>query len=149
MTAIEYVEGGEELLDRFAAMWERLNALHARICPDFSHLYAVRDFAWRKARWLSNCEGGLWACLALADGQPVGFLVCSIGASGEGEVATLYVEQTCRRTGVGTGLMERGMRWLKDRGAKDIGIDVVAGNDRAVAFYRTFGFKVRKTRMSL
>lgn len=146
---VAYITEGSDLPGRFRAMWERLNAHHGRVSPDFAHLYAGRDFSWRLDKWRRLGAGGIWNCLALADGVEAGFCVCTLDGAGGGEVATLYVEQAFRRRGIGAELVRLGLAWLAAHGAENVALEVVGGNDGAVAFYRSQGFRVRKMRLEL
>ncbi|GFK94673.1 Ribosomal-protein-alanine acetyltransferase [Fundidesulfovibrio magnetotacticus] len=147
MEQVIFVEGGWELLERTAALWERLNAHHARVNPDFEALFAGRDFAWRLAKWRAASGGGLRAWLALAGDDPVGFAVAAVDAAGAGELATLFVEEAWRGRGLGRELAERCLAWLEGRSVGNVSLEVVGGNAGAVAFYETLGFRVRKLRM--
>ena len=48
-------------------------------------------------------------------------------------------------SGVGRALMERFEQELRERGIASYGLDVMAGNDAALAFYATLGLQVAQT----
>ncbi len=137
------------MLSGLKGMWERLKAHHVSVSPDFGWLYAGRDFAWRMEKWLRLGAGGVWACVAASEGAEAGFCVCLLDGSGGGEVATIYVDDAHRRLGIGAALMRRGLSWLAANGAAGVTLEVVAGNEGALEFYRSLGFKPRTQRLWL
>ena len=56
-----------------------------------------------------------------------------------GEVKHLYVDQTCKRQGIGRRLMRAAFRQMADDGFKDAALAVVRGNTKALAFYAAMG----------
>ena len=62
-----------------------------------------------------------------------------------GEVETLVVAPEARGDGAGTALLDCAEAELGRRGAHDIVIGVLAGNDRALEFYRRRGMRPTMT----
>lgn len=149
MDGVTYVEGGAEMLPALKEMWERLNARNAAVSPDFGWLYAGRDFAWRMEKWPRPGPGGIRVCKAVAGGAEAGSRACLLDEAGGGEVASIYVDASQRRKGIGGELLRRGPAWLGANGASGVGLEVAAGKEGAVAFYRSLGFKLRSSRMWL
>lgn len=78
------------------------------------------------------------ALLALADGQPRGFVLGRVVA-GEAEVLTLAVPPALRRAGTGRALMRGLMHEAARRGAGVLFLEVGEGNVAARALYGSLG----------
>ncbi len=59
-----------------------------------------------------------------------------------GEIGALYVDGALQRQGIGRNLLATAMRHLKSQGFGGAGLGVVAGNERAIAFYTALGGRV-------
>ena len=122
----------------------------------FGHLYPPEDKDFFRAERFSLTrtqadltEAGRTIELALLGAELVGFL--DYGPMGlpyePGEPAALelyrlYIAQAQKGAGLARRLMERVLAWAKAAGAPALYLGVWAGNERALAFYRKFGFEV-------
>lgn len=81
--------------------------------------------------------------VAVLDGVIAGFY--SLGAPDKPEAVNylwhLYVDPQCQRRGVGRALNDAALAELKSRGASRVWLDVVAGNEKAIAFYAAMGWR--------
>lgn len=59
----------------------------------------------------------------------------------DGKVETIYVDARHRWTGAGRALIEAGTCWLRERGAGDASIEVIASNQAADGFCKRMGFR--------
>ena len=91
-----------------------------------------------------------FVALAERDGEAVGYAVChrhegwdDTWETGDwvGEVETLVVAPDARGGGTGTAMLDAAEAELGRRGAHDIRIAVMAGNDRAMEFYLRRGMR--------
>ena len=64
-------------------------------------------------------------------------------------IETLVVDETCRRRGIGTMLLDAAHRWAKEHGLPTIQLTVWAANAPALAFYTRHGFVVKTWQMEL
>lgn len=55
----------------------------------------------------------------------------------------LYVDPQHRRRGIGTALMHRAEAWARERGDRQIGLQVFASNQAALSLYSNLGFQVQ------
>jgi ribosomal protein S18 acetylase RimI-like enzyme len=102
---------------------------------------AQREAFW--ARSIESGESNVW--VAELDKQVVGWI--SLGASRDedvaaenvGEVMAIYVLARCWQTGVGLALWKAGLRDLMEQGFQCLTLWVLAGNERAIRFYRRAG----------
>jgi len=77
------------------------------------------------------------ACVADADGTPVGFAVVLPRPDGDAELDGLFVDPATQRLGIGRQLVERTRELARAMGASTLH---VVANDDALAFYRALGF---------
>ncbi|SOE05687.1 ribosomal-protein-alanine N-acetyltransferase [Rathayibacter rathayi NCPPB 2980 = VKM Ac-1601] len=80
--------------------------------------------------------------VAERDGEVVGYagLLCPAGAH-EGDVQTLAVIASVRRTGLGRRLLRALLDAARERGAREVFLEVRADNPAAQTLYRTEGFE--------
>ena len=146
MAATTYLELGPESIDLIKPLWEQLNQHHLIRSPDFRQHYEQMTFEARKTDLLKKER--LCIILALSDRARIGYCVCTI-AGETGEIDSIFVEDTYRRSGIGEQLMNRALAWLKAGGAKKKIVGVAAGNETAIPFYESFGFLPRMTVLQL
>ncbi len=63
-------------------------------------------------------------------------------------VNILVVDEDAEGMGVGRALMDFAEQWARERGCREVCLDVFAGNARAVAFYERNGYRVDHLRMA-
>ena len=66
-----------------------------------------------------------------------------------GIIEDCYVEESARRHGVGTALVEAGLGWFMGRGLRHVQLSVASRNEGAVRFWQSFGFEIGRHRMDL
>ncbi|MCX7738084.1 MAG: ribosomal protein S18-alanine N-acetyltransferase [Hydrogenothermaceae bacterium] len=59
-----------------------------------------------------------------------------------GEILMIAVDRKYQGMGLGKMLIEFALRMMKDKGVKEVYLDVFVENDKAVNFYRNYGFEV-------
>jgi ribosomal protein S18 acetylase RimI-like enzyme len=72
------------------------------------------------------------------EGEIIGSTTPYIDKDGHQQVGSLYVDKNWHGTGAGKQLMEKLIGWFDP--AKPIELDVATYNDRAIAFYKKWGF---------
>ena len=60
-----------------------------------------------------------------------------------GHIFLLYVSPEHRRQGIGTVLMQEAHAWAKNRGDRQIGLQVFADNQAAIALYNRLGYQTQ------
>jgi len=82
-----------------------------------------------------------------ADGDLLGFVLASLVRragpfveSERGEIGWLFVREEARRRGVGQGLAGAALRWLRERGARRVEVQVERANAVGRAFWDAQGF---------
>ena len=148
-------EGAGELLAAIESLWDALRAHHAALSSTWRR--SIEAAAWparREALFAKSSGGGAMLVLLArrADDRPargdvIGYCVCTITAARQGEIDSLFVTPAFRGAGVGRALMLRATRWLDERKADPVVVDVLADNADAVRFYERFGFASRTVTM--
>jgi ribosomal protein S18 acetylase RimI-like enzyme len=78
--------------------------------------------------------------IAVRDGQPVG--VCMLGLRGdEAWIGGLGVVVAERRGGLGARLMEAVLDEARERGVREVRLEVIVENERAIPLYERLGFE--------
>ena len=77
------------------------------------------------------------ACLWL------GLAIDQLTGDRHAHVFLLYVSQLHRRRGIGRSLMQLAERWARERGDRQIGLQVFQDNDPALNLYRALGYETQ------
>lgn len=96
---------------------------------------------WTPGMFKSALEGGSFEELYLLEdeGKCVGY-VCIYIFDDEGEVMSVCVHPEKRRLGYGKILVDRALALMKERGVKDVFLEVRKSNSSALALYCGAGF---------
>lgn len=116
---------------------EQLLALERRVYPD----------PWTRGMFLEELSHpGDRNWLASVPGEgPVGFVI-GIDQHDELHIANLAVAVGFRRRGIARALLERCIQSGRDRGARDVWLEVRASNSHALSLYGSAGFQVIRCR---
>lgn len=120
----EFTMMGEADLDAVAAAEARIHA-----------------FPWTRGNFADSLAAGHGAWIAFEGGVPAGHAV-AMRVLDEAQLLTIGVLPECRRTGVGTSLLEHLLAEARREGAARMFLEVRAMNEPAQAFYRRHGFAV-------
>ena len=148
MQPVEYQETDIAGIERIRTLWIQLNRHHQANARAFQEVYARWTFDDRKAYFITVAEqGSLRIDLAFdpEQGRYAGYCVSSLSKDREGEIESIYVDETYRSLGIGTNLLTRALTWLNNRGSIRNRVSVADGNEDAFPFYRKFGFYPRMT----
>lgn len=80
-------------------------------------------------------------------GSILGILRESEGCN-EGIISQLFVYENYRKRGIATKLFEKLQKWFDDKKVKLLSVDIVAGNEGALDFYKKLGFEVNRLRLT-
>ena len=143
MDEFEYISGGPELLDNIADLWAKLNQLHGNISPHFCEVFQQRAFHDRKKELIAKSKTGkLRVDIARLNSglDVIGYCVSTVDSNKEGEIDSIFVEEQYRCQGIAQQLMKSTLGWMGNLGVTKKHVSVVFGNDKALAFYKKFGF---------
>lgn len=73
------------------------------------------------------------------DGVVVGY-ICALSVADEGEIAVIATDESSRRLGVASLLLERAIDIFLKNGTKSLFLEVRKSNSAAIALYKKFGF---------
>jgi len=143
---VNYISGGHNLLGNIRPLWEGLNQHHGSVSPHFKNDFSAHRFDQRAGKLLTNNEGGeLYIAIALAGGQPVGYIIATAQVGGVGKIESIFIMEGFRGQGIGNELMCMALVWLDSKQVLTKLIDIVVGNEAAFKFYARFGFYPRMT----
>jgi ribosomal-protein-alanine N-acetyltransferase len=95
---------------------------------------------WSERSWQGELLGEQRAILIARAQDPVG--VISIKTIGElADLHRLVVELRSRRRGIGTDLVRAGLEVVRQRGVREVILDVGYDNEPAIALYQQLGFE--------
>lgn len=103
----------------------RLPAVLKAECAQASEIYAPPGSFWV----VFDAEAAV-ACVGIRRITPERY-----------ELRRLWVEPSCRRSGIGGKLLKGCLDWAKQSGATDVVLDVVPTRTRAIEWYQRWGFE--------
>lgn len=143
----------EYLLPAVAASARAVGArLEARHRPSFFELFdALFPKAYFSRERLVDMQGESHEIFVTRAGDRVdGFCVAFRSADGRrGEIQFLGVREDLRRKGLGRGLLDAGVTWLRDVGVGDVALNVADAGAGARSLYEQAGFELRYTGVGL
>ena len=142
MVEIYYLEGGQELLEKVAPLWESLNEHHQNTSEHFSRHFNQITFAKRKEEWLKNIKSGKLRIdlVQIKDSHEfIGYCV-SICNQNIGEIESIFVGDAYRNMRIGGCLMKRALDWMDIQSVKTRRVSVAVGNEQVLKFYERYGF---------
>jgi ribosomal-protein-alanine N-acetyltransferase len=114
-----------------------LAAAHALDERSFSSPWSLNNYRFE----VHDNQAGLPLVAQDAAGEIIGVLVLWLIVD-EAHVATIAVDERCRRQGIARDLLCAGLRMLADQGAVSATLEVRESNLPAQALYHGFGFEV-------
>jgi GNAT superfamily N-acetyltransferase len=131
--------------------WRPLRALRLRALAETPLAFGsslAREKALNETVWQERAAGGndRATFVAAQDGRWVG-LATGLAAGTDGPqpafpmLVGMFVDASARQQGVGAKLVERVAAWAKEQGAERLVLWAVAGNEPAMALYRSCGFQ--------
>lgn len=100
-------------------------------------------------------EPGRWLWWAVLDGERIGLANLRVYEHWHnpdtliGSIAEFYIRPEFRRHGHGRALAAQAFAYLWELGVDSIELEVLYGNDRALAFWGALGFEISRYRMVL
>lgn len=142
---VNYDVYGDEGLELIEPLWLQLRQMHRVESTHFKSTLGMKTFKERMDEILTKSSDGLLRVEIVKDegGQRVAYCVSSINGALTGEVDSIFVSLSYRRSGIGSKLMEDAMRWMDGLGAKKRVISTIVGNEGVHEFYAHFGFRPR------
>jgi ribosomal protein S18 acetylase RimI-like enzyme len=136
-------QGDVNDLDLIKPLWEKLNQLHFNLSPHFRNRF--QDMTWekRKQKLLEKSKDILVDYVVdNKNDEIIGYCISTIDIEDYkiGEIDSIYIDETYRKSGLGRQLVERAIQWLKFRNTETQKLLVGAGNESVFDFYKQFDF---------
>ncbi len=143
MKEFQIISGNGRDLDTVQSLWEKLNRMHSELSSHFQDRFREMDWEERKLKLQKKAKEMLVEyVINNANRQVIGYCISSIDKEDDktGEIDSIYIEASYRKSGFGKQLMGNALKWLNEKGAKTQRILVAAGNESVLEYYRQFGF---------
>lgn len=117
--------------------WDKFTVMDKKIFP---------DEVLTKESYISGLAGFKSLSVVAIDKETKDFLgYFRVGVYGnEGHISRVGVLPKCQRKGIGSDLMERAMRHLRNAGCKEYYLYVLADNEAAIKLYEKYNFKIKE-----
>jgi GNAT superfamily N-acetyltransferase len=142
--------GNESDLPAAAALWQRLDDYHRSLGLAFPHVDKAAEIWADSFRRTLGRFSFLW--LAEQGGVAHGFLMARVkqspaylGGLQVGEISDLYVSDELRGGGVASQLVAAALTKFRELGVHSVEVQVQAGNDGGLDFWRKRDFKTDLT----
>jgi GNAT superfamily N-acetyltransferase len=139
-----------------AADWEALRELRLRALADAPDAFAStleKEAAFPERVWRQRAEGeaGSATFIAWEDGAGIGMarIFAEADVPGRMHLVGMWVDPRHRHRGVAQALVERAVRWAKERRASEVILWVVDRNLPARRLYERAGFRPAGARQPL
>jgi len=120
-------------------LWEKLNRMHYEDSVYFEDHYESFTFEKRIASLAGKAEEDLKITIVVDGPKYLGYCVSSMEGK-HGEIDSIYLDEDLRGRGIGKDLVEKHIRWMKERGCERIRVAVSFGHDSVRDFYHGLGF---------
>lgn len=143
----QFVNGSS--LDR-ASLVKFMQKTYQELFPDqnFSHLavtvekyFSAETPLWWVEEKLENSAGNKVGCLWMGNG------IDQVKGDRHAHIFLLYVTPEHRRQGIGKSLMLLGEDWAKNRGDRQISLQVFQSNQPAINLYSQLGYQTQSLSM--
>ncbi|MBP2028663.1 ribosomal protein S18 acetylase RimI-like enzyme [Acetoanaerobium pronyense] len=121
-------------------IWEKNRDFHINISSFFNFLYEKLVFEDRMKPFESMNKDNLKITIAQQNDIVIGYCLSTINDY-EGQMNTIHVKEEARGRGIGKKLMERHLKWMKEKECLNISLHVSCENENTIAFYEGFGFR--------
>ncbi|VDK50991.1 unnamed protein product [Anisakis simplex] len=116
------------------------------ITKDLSEPYSIYTYRYFIHNWPSLCL----LALDRKTEKYVGAIVCKLDISRQnrrrGYIAMLAVDESCRRLGIGTRLVQQAIRNMQTTGCDEVVLETEVTNVNAIRLYTNLGF-IREKRL--
>ena len=134
--------GNIDDLDLIKPLWEKLNQLHLDLSQNFKSRFQNKTWESRKSYLIKKSKEIIIDYVTDDKNYIIGYCISTIDRENEkiGEIDSIYIDKIYRKTGIGEQLMNRAIDWLILKGTKTQKLDVGAGNEQVLEFYKHFDF---------
>ena len=145
MSEIKFRSAEEEDLASISKLWTQLNQFHHQLGMAFPEIEDATQ------KWQSSFERTLgrfsFLWLAEKDDEIAAFILARVkqspaylGSVQIGEISDLFVAEKFRGNEIGEKLVELAMQKFRELAMQSVEVQIQAGNDRGLDFWRHLGF---------
>lgn len=136
---IEVIDIFYDEIEVIRALWEKNRQYHENRSEYFSELYRSMNFDQRISAFSVFDKETMKITVAKSDEKCVGYCI-STAIDGKGELESMHVDEAYRGNGVGRGLAQKHLEWMKEKNCNVIGVTVSQENEPTIGFYKKLGF---------
>jgi diamine N-acetyltransferase len=139
----ELRSGDEKDIDLIAPLWQQLRQHHLSLENHLQKRFLKQTWAKRKSDIVGKASKvHLDYAIDTISSKIVGYCISSVEKQNEkqGEVDSLFIEETYRKSGIGESLMEEALAWLNRQGTENNRLLVSGSNPSVLGFYEKFEF---------
>ena len=129
-----------EEIGRIKELWEELNVHHLSRSTHFKDLFSKLTFE-KRMEGLRERDHFI-AYVAESKTEKVGYCIATVDGL-VGEIDSLFVKGSYRGKRVGEELMSLALKWLQGHSCETLKVSIAEGNEKAIGFYKRFGFAER------
>jgi diamine N-acetyltransferase len=149
MPKINYIATDAKDIDIITPLRQKTRQYHVERSNFFKDRITEVSIEEQNKKILAMASGGIFLDLAKDDesGNLAGYCLTGINEEKNGVILSIYLEPEYRRQHIGENLMKRALEWMDSRGVKRKKLEIIAGNEEVIDFYRHFNFEVRSILM--
>lgn len=136
---IHYQDISLKEIDLIKPLWESNRKFHEESSTFFGQSYKKITFEEKRNYFYSLKEESIKITVSMVDKHCIGYCLSFVN-NDIGEVNSLHVHYNYRGNGVGEKLVSEHIKWMKDRGCLQIGVNVSQENSKTISFYKKLGF---------
>lgn len=143
MVDFEIKQGQLDDIDLIKPLWEKLNQLHSNLSPHFKDRFQDMNWDKRKHKLITKSSDILFEYATDGKEQKIiGYCISTIDKEDNktGEIDSIYIEESYRKSGLGKRFIERAILWLKSNNVEIQKLLVAVGNEQVMDFYKQFDF---------
>jgi ribosomal protein S18 acetylase RimI-like enzyme len=143
MDRFDIKQGNVDTLDLIKPLWEKLKQLHFDLSPHFKNRFQEMNWDKRKRKLVEKSKDMLFEyVIDNNENRIIGYCISTIDKEDNkiGEIDSIYIDETHRKSGLGKQLIERAILWLKVNNTETQKLLVGVGNEQVLDFYKQFDF---------
>lgn len=120
-------------------LWEKNRLHHENTSEYFKEAYRVIRFDERIKAFSKFDKDTMKITVVKKKDEYIGYCISTI-TDGNGELASLHVDEKDRGNGIGKELVDIHIEWMNEKNCKAIGVTVSQENKATIGFYKKRGF---------
>ncbi len=143
MDKFEIKTGKPDNIDLIKPLWEKLNQIHYEASPYFKDRFQHMNWEKRKHNMISKSGDILFEyTMDEKEQRIIGYCISTIDKEDPkiGEIDSIYVDESFRKSGLGKQFIDRAIQWLKANNVETQKLLVGVGNEQVLDFYKQFDF---------